>query len=94
MIQKMVCLNFVILNMITVANPCFMQCQKILINNIIIIIMWLYWLLSRQDFVVMTRHYEKFSWLDGSFELCVKAASTWMKTATTMDKIQLHVDLQ
>jgi len=38
------------------------------------------WLLRGQDFVVITGHYENFSWFDGSFELKVKDTSAWAKT--------------
>ena len=43
--------------------------------NLLFLIIWLQqyalsdWLLSEQDFLIMTGHYEKFCRLDGSFEL-------------------------
>ena len=44
------------------------------------------WLLSGQDFLAMTEHYENFSWLDGSSELLVKATSALAKTTKIWTK--------
>ena len=44
------------------------------------------WLLSRQDFLVMTGHYENFSWLDSSFELS-KSYEHVGENKKNMDKV-------